>query len=94
MPMQHAHFRAPRLGGGDKTQPTARGMATHMLLQYIDYEKTGTEQEMREELCATDRSALFKRPSGRGRRYRQHTAPVFLASRQAHNVGRCAKARV
>ena len=50
MPMQHAHFRAPRLGGGDKLSPTARGTATHMLLQYIDYEKTGTEQEIREEL--------------------------------------------
>lgn len=51
MPMQHAHFRAPRLGGGDKLSPTARGTATHMLLQYIDYEKTGTEQEIREELA-------------------------------------------
>lgn len=49
--MQHAHFRAPRLGGGDKLSPTARGTATHMLLQYIDYEKTGTEQEIREELA-------------------------------------------
>lgn len=51
VPMQHAHFRAPRLGGGDKLSPTARGTATHMLLQYIDYEKTGTEQEIREELA-------------------------------------------
>ena len=50
VPMQHAHFRAPRLGG-DKLSPTARGTATHMLLQYIDYEKTGTEQEIREELA-------------------------------------------
>lgn len=38
-PKSHAHFRAPRLGGEDKLSPTARGTATHMLLQYIDYEK-------------------------------------------------------
>ena len=50
-PKSHAHFRAPRLGGEDKLSPTARGTATHMLLQYIDYEKTGSEQEIREELA-------------------------------------------
>lgn len=50
-PKSRTHFRAPRLGGEDKLSPTARGTATHMLLQYIDYEKTGSEQEIREELA-------------------------------------------
>jgi ATP-dependent helicase/nuclease subunit A len=50
-PKSRTHFRAPRLGGEDKLSPTGRGTATHMLLQYIDYEKTGTGQEIREELA-------------------------------------------
>ena len=43
-------FRKPELGAEKTLTPAQRGTATHVLLQYIDYEKTGSEEEIRAEL--------------------------------------------
>ena len=43
-------FRKPELGTEKTLTPAQRGTATHVLLQYIDYEKTGSEEEIRAEL--------------------------------------------
>lgn len=43
-------FRTPSLGGVQRLSPTERGTATHVLLQYIDYAETGSEQSIRAEL--------------------------------------------
>lgn len=50
-PKTHSHFRAPQLGEEKSLSPTQRGTATHMLLQYIDYSKTGSEEEIKQELA-------------------------------------------
>ena len=49
-PKSAARFRTPRLGRGPALSPTQRGSATHAFLQYIDYTKTGSEEEIRGEL--------------------------------------------
>ena len=43
-------FRKPELGAEKTLTPAQRGTATHVLLQYIDYEKTGSGEEIRAEL--------------------------------------------
>ncbi len=49
-PRLRPRFRTPRLGQEQSLSPTQRGSATHALLQYIDYGKTGSEEEIQGEL--------------------------------------------
>ncbi len=57
-PRTRTHFRTPELGREKKLTPAQRGTATHVLLQYINYSKTGSEAEIREELARLE-SAEF-----------------------------------
>lgn len=50
IPQVHYNFRRPELGAEQKLSPTQRGTATHMLLQFMDYARTGSPEEIRREL--------------------------------------------
>ncbi len=50
IPQVHYNFRRPELGAERRLSPTQRGTATHMLLQFMDYSRSGSVEEIRGEL--------------------------------------------
>ena len=59
VPQTHCTFRRPELGGQIKLTPTQRGTATHMLLQFMDYSRTGSVEEIRSELLRLEREGFL-----------------------------------
>ena len=50
-PAVKQHFRRAQLIAGDKAaKPTERGIATHLALQYMDFEKTGSPESIHGEI--------------------------------------------
>lgn len=50
-PLPELNFRMPEPDKAERLTPAQRGTALHTLLQYIDYGKTGTAQDVRSELA-------------------------------------------